>query len=92
MCPFSSNPSLEFVAAPALKPAEVEVDPALMEQYQRELAQVCCATHVAYPQNSLPLARPKLSLFLRKTTTCSDFYASFLHSRSLAICLSYISL
>ena len=36
----SSNPSLEFVAAPALKPAEVEVDPALMEQYQRELAQV----------------------------------------------------
>lgn len=33
------NPSLEFVAAPALKPAEVEVDAALMEQYKRELAQ-----------------------------------------------------
>nr|VWO98621.1 Uncharacterized protein [Ganoderma boninense] len=33
------NPSLEFVAAPALAPAEVQVDAALMEQYQRELAQ-----------------------------------------------------
>ena len=35
-----SNPTLEFVAAPALAPAEVQVDAALMEQYQRELAQV----------------------------------------------------
>jgi GTP-binding nuclear protein Ran len=32
-----SNPTLEFVAAPALAPAEVSVDPALMEQYNREL-------------------------------------------------------
>lgn len=31
------NPSLEFVAAPALKPPEVTVDAALMEQYQAEL-------------------------------------------------------
>jgi GTP-binding nuclear protein Ran len=35
-----SNPSLEFVAAPALAPAEVEVDPALMAQYNAELKQV----------------------------------------------------
>jgi hypothetical protein len=35
-----SNPALEFVAAPALAPAEVSVDPQLMEQYNRELAQV----------------------------------------------------
>ncbi|TFY56860.1 hypothetical protein EVG20_g8766 [Dentipellis fragilis] len=33
------NPALEFVAAPALAPAEVQVDPALMEQYNRELQQ-----------------------------------------------------
>ncbi|KAG5220908.1 GTP-binding nuclear protein [Salix suchowensis] len=33
------NPSLDFVAAPALAPAEVEVDGALMERYKRELAQ-----------------------------------------------------
>ena len=37
---YFSNPSLEFVAAPALAPAEVQVDAALMEVYQRELAQV----------------------------------------------------
>ena len=35
-----SNPSLEFVAAPALAPAEVQVDAALMEQYNKELAAV----------------------------------------------------
>ncbi|KAJ3966673.1 GTP-binding nuclear protein RAN [Lentinula raphanica] len=33
------NSSLEFVAAPALAPAEVTVDAALMDQYQRELQQ-----------------------------------------------------
>ena len=47
----SSNPSLEFVAAPALKPAEVEADPALMEQYQRELAQVL--TELSYTVHPL---------------------------------------
>jgi hypothetical protein len=35
-----SNPTLEFVAAPALAPAEVEVDPTLMIQYENELKQV----------------------------------------------------
>lgn len=45
---FTSNPGLEFVAAPALKPAEVEVDPVLMEQYQRELAVVrSCGFHAS---------------------------------------------
>lgn len=34
------DPNLEFVAMPALKPPEATVDPALMEQYQREL-EVC---------------------------------------------------
>ncbi|CAE6520874.1 unnamed protein product [Rhizoctonia solani] len=32
------NATLEFVAAPALAPPEVQVDPKLMEQYQGELA------------------------------------------------------
>ena len=35
-----SNPALDFVAAPALAPAEVSVDPALMEKYNQELAAV----------------------------------------------------
>ncbi|GHJ86627.1 hypothetical protein NliqN6_3029 [Naganishia liquefaciens] len=37
------NPSLEFVAAPALKPAEVEIDPAQMQQYEKELAEAAAA-------------------------------------------------
>ena len=32
------NPALDFVAAPALAPPEVQVDPAAMEQYQKEMA------------------------------------------------------
>ena len=35
-----SNNALEFVAAPALAPAEVVVDQALMEQYNAELQAV----------------------------------------------------
>ena len=34
------NPSLEFVAAPALAPAEVAVDQNLMAQYEAELKRV----------------------------------------------------
>jgi hypothetical protein len=34
------NPALEFVAAPALAPAEVAVDMALMEKYKKELEAV----------------------------------------------------
>jgi hypothetical protein len=33
----ASNQSLEFVAAPALAPPEVQVDPALIAQYENEL-------------------------------------------------------
>lgn len=33
----NSNPALEFVAAPALAPPEVQVDEALMEKYRGEL-------------------------------------------------------
>lgn len=33
------NPQLEFVAAPALAPPEVQVDAALMQQYQQEMDQ-----------------------------------------------------
>ena len=32
------NPNLEFVAAPALAPPEVSIDPAMIEQYNKELA------------------------------------------------------
>jgi hypothetical protein len=42
-----SNPGLDFVAAPALAPAEVTVDPALMAQYSQELAQVLIIYHSA---------------------------------------------
>jgi GTP-binding nuclear protein Ran len=31
------NPNLDFVAAPALAPPEVQVDPSLMDQYNKEL-------------------------------------------------------
>jgi GTP-binding nuclear protein Ran len=31
------NPQLEFVAAPALAPPEVQVNPELMEQYKKEM-------------------------------------------------------
>lgn len=37
---YSSNPTLEFVAAPALAPPEVQVDAALMERYNKELEAV----------------------------------------------------
>ncbi|ORZ15575.1 ras family-domain-containing protein [Lobosporangium transversale] len=33
----SGNPGLEFVASPALAPAEVSIDAALMQQYKQEL-------------------------------------------------------
>jgi hypothetical protein len=33
----SGDPNLEFVASPALAPPEVQVDAALMQQYQKEL-------------------------------------------------------
>lgn len=71
--PLSSNPSLEFVAAPALKPAEVQVDPELMQQYQRELAEVCVyysARHIVILKTIL--SRPRLFLFPRRTTTCKS--------------------
>jgi hypothetical protein len=38
-----SNPALEFVAAPALAPPEVQVDQALMESYQKELQDAAAA-------------------------------------------------
>lgn len=38
-CKYSNN-TLDFVAAPALVPAEVQVDEALMKQYQDDLAAV----------------------------------------------------
>ena len=51
----SSNPTLDFVAAPALAPAEVEVDPALMEQYRQEMAQVSASClGPAFDPHSLP--------------------------------------
>lgn len=43
----TSNTNLEFVAAPALKPAEVSIDPELMKQYEAELKQVRIGVLVA---------------------------------------------
>jgi hypothetical protein len=39
-CDLSSNPTLDFVAAPALAPAEVAVDANLMAVYEAELKRV----------------------------------------------------
>ena len=36
-----SNPTLDFIAAPALAPAEVSVDANLMAVYEAELKRVC---------------------------------------------------
>ena len=38
-----SNNALDFVAAPALQPAEVSVDPELMKQYEDELKKAAAA-------------------------------------------------
>lgn len=38
-----SNQSLEFVAAPALAPPEVQIDQALIAQYEEELKQAAAA-------------------------------------------------
>ena len=40
---YNSNQSLEFVAAPALAPPEVQVDPALIAIYEDELKQAANA-------------------------------------------------
>lgn len=39
MLTFFSFPLKEFVAAPALAPPEVQVDQAVLEQYQKEMEQ-----------------------------------------------------
>ena len=53
----TSNPSLEFVVAPALALPELQVDAALMEQYNKELQEVCLR-HVV-------VISADLSLFIR---------------------------
>jgi len=74
-----SNPSLDFVAAPALAPAEVSVDPALMEQYNRELAQVRITTFHICPICLLTVApRQRPFPFRKKTTTC-NFFPPYVH-------------
>lgn len=42
----TGDPNLEFVAMPALKPAEVTIDQATREKYEREIAE---AAKVALP-------------------------------------------
>ncbi len=61
------NPALEFVAAPALAPAEVSVDKALMKRYEDELLRVSYLIrriHVLYFTRS---KRLKVFLFLMTT-------------------------
>lgn len=73
-----SNPSLEFVAAPALAPAEVQVDPALMQKYEDELRQVCIHAFLLWRASSADyrMRRPRLSPSQKRTTICK-----FTHSR-----------
>lgn len=42
---YCRNPALEFVAAPALAPAEVAIDPILIKQYEDDLKKV---THLHF--------------------------------------------
>lgn len=63
----TSNPRLEFVAAPALAPAEVAIDANLMKQYEQELKQVSSLRNLAASFDE-PAFRRKLFLFLRKKT------------------------
>jgi hypothetical protein len=67
-----SNPALEFVAAPALAPAEVSVDPALMEQYNRELAQVRLSLLGPNSLSDEIFNRPRQFPFRKKMTTCNS--------------------
>jgi hypothetical protein len=67
-----SNPALEFVAAPALAPAEVSVDPALMEKYNQELAQVRIIFIILLNLSADCYApRQRLFPFRKKMTTCN---------------------
>ena len=67
-----SNPALDFVAAPALAPAEVSVDPALMEKYNQELRAVRIM-FLILPNLSADCCAPRQRLFpfRKKTTTCN---------------------
>ena len=64
-----SNPTLEFVAAPALAPPEVQVDAALMEQYNKELQEVCLGRVSVASADSSPLIRRPTCPCRRKTKT-----------------------
>ena len=66
----NSNNGLEFVAAPALAPAEVAVYAALMDQYNRELEQVCLR-HVLHAHLLKRLYRPMPCLCLKKMMICN---------------------
>lgn len=69
-----SNPALDFVAAPALAPAEVSVDPALMEKYNQELRAVRII-FIILPNLSADCYAPRQRLFpFRKKTTTCNFY------------------
>lgn len=72
---FYRNASLDFVAAPALAPAEVQVDAALMEQYNRELANVRHLALLLMHHISRVLSRPRQFLSPKKTKTCDLFRA-----------------
>lgn len=78
----NSNPTLDFVAAPALKPAEVEVDPQLMAQYQAELKQVRSECYIDNCTATESVCRLRLSRCPKKTMTCS--YVLSHHACSLS--------
>jgi len=78
-----SNPALDFVAAPALAPAEVSVDPALMEKYNQELRAVRII-FIILPNLSADCYAPRQRLFpfRKKTTTCN--FPLYVHVPSTA--------
>ncbi|KAF7294824.1 GTP-binding nuclear protein [Mycena indigotica] len=74
------NPSLEFVAAPALAPAEVAVDAALMELYNQQLKEARSELFVSVFPADRNVCRLKQFLFRRKTTTFNDSHTSSPHT------------
>lgn len=81
------NPSLDFVAAPALAPPEVQVDAQLMEQYNKELeavsncAEARCSIHWRRLTISPLLARrPPLLPSPTRTTPTSKQQRHHLHA------------
>ena len=76
------DPNLEFVAAPALAPPEVTMDPSMIEKYNQELADA--QVNNKQQIQLLPIMF-RIRRFRTKTMTCKS-----LHSETQTHKLSYL--